>query len=43
MGTLISLALPYSLCMLVGWFIFFVIWYLIGIPLGPGAPMDYVG
>ena len=42
-GTLMSLALPYSLCMIVGWFAFFVIWYLIGIPLGPGAPMDYVG
>ncbi|MGV0404925.1 AbgT family transporter [Corynebacterium marquesiae] len=42
-GTLMSLALPYSLCMIVGWFVFFVIWYLIGIPLGPGAPMDYVG
>ena len=42
-GTLMSLALPYSLCMLVSWFAFFVIWYLIGIPLGPGAPMDYAG
>ncbi|MDX7208468.1 AbgT family transporter, partial [Klebsiella pneumoniae] len=42
-GTLMSLALPYSLCMIVGWCVFFVIWYLIGIPLGPGAPMDYVG
>ena len=40
-GTLMSLALPYSLCMLVGWFIFFVIWYLIGLPLGPGAPMHF--
>ncbi|WP_042409060.1 AbgT family transporter [Corynebacterium jeddahense] len=40
-GTLISLALPYSLCMLVGWFIFFMVWYFLGIPLGPGAPMGY--
>ncbi|AVH87940.1 Putative p-aminobenzoyl-glutamate transporter [Corynebacterium camporealensis] len=40
-GTLMSLALPYSISMLVGWFIFFAIWYLIGIPLGPGSPMDY--
>ncbi|QPK79731.1 AbgT family transporter [Corynebacterium lizhenjunii] len=40
-GTLMSLALPYSIAMLVGWFIFFVIWYLIGIPLGPGSPMTY--
>lgn len=41
MGTLISLALPYSLCMLVGWFIFFLIWCYAGIPLGPGSPMGY--
>ena len=40
-GTLISLALPYSLCMLVGWFIFFLIWCYAGIPLGPGSPMGY--
>ncbi|WP_459589566.1 AbgT family transporter [Corynebacterium camporealensis] len=40
-GTLMSLALPYSISMLVGWFIFFAIWYLIGIPLGPGSSMEY--
>lgn len=38
-GTLMSLAIPYSLCMLVGWFLFFVLWYLAGIPLGPGVPV----
>ena len=40
-GTLMSLALPYSVAMLVGWFLFFIVWYLLGIPLGPGAPMHY--
>lgn len=40
-GTLMSLALPYSLTMVTGWFIFFVIWYFLGIPLGPGSPMHY--
>jgi len=40
-GTLMSLALPYAVSMLVGWFIFFMIWYALGIPLGPGAPMGY--
>ncbi|WP_412778858.1 AbgT family transporter [Corynebacterium liangguodongii] len=40
-GTLMSLSLPYALSMLLGWFIFFMIWYWIGIPLGPGAPMEY--
>lgn len=40
-GTLMSLALPYAVSMLVGWFIFFMIWYFLGIPLGPGSPMGY--
>jgi len=40
-GTLMSLALPYSIAMLIGWFVFFVIWWLVGLPLGPGTPMDY--
>ena len=35
------LALPYSISMLVGWFAFFLIWYFVGIPLGPGSPMEY--
>lgn len=40
-GTLMSLSLPYAISMLVGWFIFFMIWYALGIPLGPGSPMGY--
>lgn len=40
-GTLMSLALPYSMAMMAGWFIFFLIWYYLGIPLGPGSPMTY--
>lgn len=40
-GTLMSLALPYSISMLVGWFLFFVLWYALGLPLGPGTPMTY--
>ena len=42
-GTLMSLALPFSIAMLIGWFLFFVAWYLLGIPLGPGSPMTYTG
>ena len=38
-GTLMSLAIPYSVAMLVGWFLFFTLWYLLGIPLGPGVPV----
>ncbi|HQY29731.1 MAG TPA: AbgT family transporter [Thermomicrobiales bacterium] len=35
-GTIISLMIPYTIILLVLWIIFFVAWYLIGIPLGPG-------
>jgi aminobenzoyl-glutamate transport protein len=35
-GTIISLMIPYTLVLLVAWIIFFVAWYVIGIPLGPG-------
>lgn len=38
-GTLMSLAIPYAMAMLVGWFLFFCLWYLAGIPLGPGVPV----
>ncbi|PFG27039.1 Aminobenzoyl-glutamate transport protein [Corynebacterium renale] len=37
-GTLISLCLPHAVVMLVGWFLFFLAWYYLGIPLGPGTP-----
>jgi aminobenzoyl-glutamate transport protein len=38
-GTLISLMLPYALILMVAWTLFFVVWYVIGIPLGPGWPV----
>ncbi|MFD2829690.1 AbgT family transporter [Corticicoccus populi] len=40
-GTVISLMLPYSVIFLVTWIIFFIIWYLLGIPVGPGTSMSY--
>ena len=39
LGTIISLMLPYTGILLVVWIIFFVIWFLLGIPLGPGYPV----
>lgn len=36
-GTLISLMLPYSLAFLLGWAILFIIWFVLRLPLGPGA------
>lgn len=40
-GTLISTMLPYSIYFLVGWTIVLVVWMLLGIELGPGAPILY--
>ena len=39
LGTVISLMLPYTLVVLVVWILFFVAWYALGIPFGPGYPV----
>jgi aminobenzoyl-glutamate transport protein len=38
-GTIISLMLPYAAIMAVAWTLLFILWYLLGIPLGPGYPI----
>jgi aminobenzoyl-glutamate transport protein len=38
-GTVVSLMIPYVIILSVAWTLFFVAWYLIGIPLGPGSPV----
>jgi aminobenzoyl-glutamate transport protein len=38
-GTVVSLMLPYVIVLSLAWTLFFVAWYLIGIPLGPGSPV----
>jgi aminobenzoyl-glutamate transport protein len=38
-GTIVSLMLPYVVVLSIAWTVFFVVWYLIGIPLGPGSPV----
>ncbi|SFM44907.1 AbgT family transporter [Salibacterium qingdaonense] len=40
-GTLISMMIPYSIAFLAGWLILLLIWVLLGIPVGPGAPINY--
>ncbi|AOV08560.1 AbgT family transporter [Sporosarcina ureilytica] len=40
-GTVISLMLPYSIIILISWSIFFIIWYVLGIPVGPGTNLNY--
>jgi aminobenzoyl-glutamate transport protein len=38
-GTVVSLMLPYVVILSIAWTLFFVAWYLLGIPLGPGSPV----
>jgi aminobenzoyl-glutamate transport protein len=38
-GTVIALMMPYAIVVAVFWVAFFVLWYLVGIPLGPGWPV----
>ena len=41
-GTVISLMLPYSVAFFIGWVIMLTVWLMAGIPLGPGAPVEYI-
>ena len=40
LGTVVSLMIPYSIIVLVAWLVFFIIWFLLGIPMGPGYPAN---
>ena len=35
----IALMLPYALILLAVWVVLFVIWFLLGLPMGPGYPV----
>jgi aminobenzoyl-glutamate transport protein len=39
-GTVIALMVPYTLWILVAWTVLFAAWFLLGIPWGPGAPVN---
>ncbi|TCC35121.1 AbgT family transporter [Kribbella sindirgiensis] len=39
MGTVVSMMLPYTGIVLIAWTLFYIAWYLIGIPWGPSAPV----
>ncbi len=39
-GTLVSLTLPFTVTILIVWTLFFLGWYTLGLPLGPGAPVS---
>ncbi len=42
-GTILSAMIPYSFAFLVVGLLALIVWMLLGIPLGPGAPMYYGG
>ncbi len=38
LGTVVAMMIPYTLGLILTWGIFYILWYAIGIPWGPGAP-----
>lgn len=39
-GTVVALMLPYTLIIGITWLLLFIIWFVLGIPLGPGYPVS---
>lgn len=39
LGTLFALVLPYTVAFYLGWMLLFVVWVLLGIPIGPGEAL----
>jgi aminobenzoyl-glutamate transport protein len=39
LGTIIALMLPYTLVVTVVWILLFIVWFALGIPVGPGYPV----
>lgn len=39
LGTLLSSLMPYSIALTIVWIAFTLIWFLLGIPVGPGGPI----
>jgi aminobenzoyl-glutamate transport protein len=39
-GTIIALMLPYTLIMAAVWILLFIAWFVLGIPMGPGYPVQ---
>ena len=38
-GTVLAYLLPYANFLLIGWVIMLVIWYVLGLPVGPDSPI----
>ncbi len=42
-GSVISTMLPYSIALLIGWILLLILWFVLKLPLGPGAEILYGG
>ncbi|SES25522.1 aminobenzoyl-glutamate transport protein [Salisediminibacterium halotolerans] len=42
-GTMISVMFPFTVWFSIAWTIMLIIWMLLGLPLGPGSPIEYTG
>ncbi len=40
-GTIIATMLPYTVVFLLAWMVMLIFWILLGLPIGPGAPLFY--
>ncbi len=40
LGSVVALMLPYSIVIAIAWILFFIAWFVLGIPLGPGYPVS---
>jgi len=41
-GTIISTMIPYSIAFFIAWTILIIAWVYFGLPLGPGAGIEYI-
>lgn len=41
LGTVVALMLPFSLIIFAAWVLLFILWFVLGIPLGPGYPVSF--
>ena len=41
-GTLISVMLPYTIALLIGWVVLLLVWMALGLPLGPGGATLFI-
>lgn len=39
-GTVVALMIPYVIAISIAWVLLFVAWWVLGIPLGPGSPIE---